>query len=446
MRIAVIGGGPGGLYFSALAQQLSDQVGTPRDHRLGAQRGRRHVRVRRGVQRRDPRRHRARRPVVHAAMEAEFARWDDIDVHFKGEVVTSGGHGFAAMSASGCSRSCSSGAPTSASTCGSPPPAPDVAELSRDYDLVVACDGLDSAVRTTYADTFRPTLDVRDCKYMWLGTDKVFDAFKFYVERDAVRRDADPRLPVRRARQHLHRGDELDTSGRRPASGRTPGRLAASALRRGLDRAGAVDLPRRARRARGAGRTTRAGSPSPPSATSTGVHGNVVLLGDAAHTAHFSIGSAPSWPWRTRSRWRRACTRSDVAGRGARRLRDRAQGRRALHPAGGAGQPGVVREPRAVRRPGPAAVRVQHHDPQPAGDLRQPAGARPGVRGPARRWFAGRRRGAPADVPAVPARGSGAATTGSSCHRWTCTSRPTGCPTSSTSCTSAARRSAAPAW
>ncbi|MGZ4580710.1 MAG: bifunctional salicylyl-CoA 5-hydroxylase/oxidoreductase, partial [Nocardioidaceae bacterium] len=95
MRIAVIGGGPGGLYFAALARQLDpthvitvwernaadDTFGFGvvfSDETLG------------GIEHADP--------VVHAAMEAEFARWDDIDVHFKGEVVTSGGHGFAAMS------------------------------------------------------------------------------------------------------------------------------------------------------------------------------------------------------------------------------------------------------------------------------------------------------------------------------------------------------------
>ena len=63
----------------------------------------------------------------------------------------------------------------------SAPTAPDVGELAASYDLVVAADGLNSAVRARYADTFRPTLDVRDCKYMWLGTDKVFDAFTFYI-------------------------------------------------------------------------------------------------------------------------------------------------------------------------------------------------------------------------------------------------------------------------
>ncbi|HEY5421763.1 MAG TPA: bifunctional salicylyl-CoA 5-hydroxylase/oxidoreductase, partial [Marmoricola sp.] len=89
MRIAVIGGGPGGLYFSALAQQLGDGQHDITvwernaaddtfgfgvvfsDETLG------------GIEHADP--------VVYAAMEREFAMWDDIDVHFKGEVVTSGG-------------------------------------------------------------------------------------------------------------------------------------------------------------------------------------------------------------------------------------------------------------------------------------------------------------------------------------------------------------------
>ena len=108
MRIAVIGGGPGGLYFSALAQQLGDRQHDITvwernaaddtfgfgvvfsDETLG------------GIEHADP--------VVYAAMEREFAVWDDIDVHFKGEVVTSGGHGFAAMSDAGCWRSCRPGA------------------------------------------------------------------------------------------------------------------------------------------------------------------------------------------------------------------------------------------------------------------------------------------------------------------------------------------------
>src|SRR5580704_10724956 len=95
MRIAVVGGGPGGLYYAALAQQLDptreitvwernaadDTFGFGvvfSDETLG------------GIEHADP--------AIHHAMSREFARWDDIDIHFKGRVITSGGHGFAAMS------------------------------------------------------------------------------------------------------------------------------------------------------------------------------------------------------------------------------------------------------------------------------------------------------------------------------------------------------------
>ena len=95
MRIAVLGGGPGGLYFAALVKQLDprhevhlwernapdDTFGFGvvfSDETLG------------GIEHADA--------TVFARMEREFARWDDIDVHYRGTVLTSGGHGFAAMS------------------------------------------------------------------------------------------------------------------------------------------------------------------------------------------------------------------------------------------------------------------------------------------------------------------------------------------------------------
>ena len=178
MRIAVIGGGPGGLYFSALAKQLGpdheitvwernaadDTFGFGvvfSDETLG------------GIEHADPE--------VYRLMKAEFARWDDIDVHFKGEVVTSGGHGFAAMSRKRLLEILQERCRSLGVTVHFQTEAPDVEELAATHDLVIAADGLNSAVRNRYADKFRPTLDQRACKYMWLGTDKVFEAFKFYI-------------------------------------------------------------------------------------------------------------------------------------------------------------------------------------------------------------------------------------------------------------------------
>ena len=178
MRIAVLGGGPGGLYFAALAKQLDarhditiwernaadDTFGFGvvfSDETLG------------GIEHADLE--------IFQAMRREFARWDDIDVHFRGTTFTSGGHGFAAMSRKRLlailqARCAELGVRVLFRT-----EAPDVAALAASYDLVVAADGANSLTRATYAATFGPNLERRRCKYIWLGTDLVFDAFKFYI-------------------------------------------------------------------------------------------------------------------------------------------------------------------------------------------------------------------------------------------------------------------------
>src|SRR5439155_5002076 len=120
-------------------------------------------------------------PAIHDAMSREFARWDDIDVHYRGEVITSGGHGFAAMSRRRLlqilhERCAQLG--VSVHFCAEAPP---VEDLQATHDLVVGADGVNSRTRACHAATFQPSLDVRRCRFMWLGTDLVFDAFKFYV-------------------------------------------------------------------------------------------------------------------------------------------------------------------------------------------------------------------------------------------------------------------------
>ena len=178
MRIAVVGGGPGGLYFAALAKQLGpeheitvwernaadDTFGFGvvfSDETLG------------GIEHADP--------AIYAAMEGEFARWDDIDVHYRDVTITSGGHGFAAISRRRLlailQRRCADLGVTMRFRTDAPEPK----SLAGSFDLVVAADGANSATRAGWAAEFCPELDVRECKYIWLSTDLVFDAFKFYI-------------------------------------------------------------------------------------------------------------------------------------------------------------------------------------------------------------------------------------------------------------------------
>ena len=179
MKIAIVGGGPGGLYFAALMKQLdpshqitlwernaaSDTFGFGvvfSDETLG------------GIGNADP--------VVAEYMSRRFARWSDIDIHFRGEMITVGGQGFAAMSRKELlellQRRCIElGVDVRFSTM-----APAIEELEANHDLVLAADGVNSQIRAKYADAFGPDLDPRTNKYMWLGTDQVFEAFKFFVK------------------------------------------------------------------------------------------------------------------------------------------------------------------------------------------------------------------------------------------------------------------------
>ncbi|WP_199435020.1 bifunctional salicylyl-CoA 5-hydroxylase/oxidoreductase [Qaidamihabitans albus] len=289
MRIAVVGGGPGGLYFSALAKQLGpgheitvwernaadDTFGFGvvfSDETLG------------GIEHADP--------VVHARMEEEFARWDDIDVHYRGEVVTCGGHGFAAMGRKRLleilqQRCRDLGVDVRFKT-----EAPDVAGLKDEYDLVVASDGLNSAVRKQYAGTFRPTLDVGRSRYMWLGTDKVFEAFTFDIRE----------TPHGVMQMH---GYPFDAHGSTfivemhdevwHRAGFAAHDAAVSGLAPGVSDERSVDAVRSVFADVLGDHEVLANNSRWISFTTVSNerwrHDNVVLLGDSAHTAHFSIGS-----------------------------------------------------------------------------------------------------------------------------------------------------------
>ncbi|MEV4611482.1 FAD-dependent monooxygenase [Kitasatospora sp. NPDC049258] len=287
MRVAVIGGGPGGLYFAALAKQLSpawsitvwernaqgDAFGFGvvfSDETLD------------GIAQADPE--------VFAAMSAGFARWSDIDVRYDGQVRTSGGHGFAALDRNRLraileERCAALGVEVRYRT-----EAPPVEQLSAEYDLVVAADGVRSPTRESYPGSFGTELDERSCRYMWLATDRVFEAFTFIVEqRDfgAVQVHAYP-FDERRSTFIV----EIEEDAWRRAGFEA---LADREFARGESDEESV------RRCEEILADHLGGHRLIPNASkwirfttvrnASWRHENVVLLGDAAHTAHFSIGS-----------------------------------------------------------------------------------------------------------------------------------------------------------
>jgi anthraniloyl-CoA monooxygenase len=160
-----------------------------------------------------------------------------------------------------------------------------------DADLIIASDGLNSRIRTKYADTFQPDIDLRECRFVWLGTHKLFDAFTFAFEETehgwfqahAYQFDGD--------HLHLHRrgagGGLAQGRPRHDGEGRRH-RLLREAVRQHLD---GHKLMSNASHLRGSAQWIR----FPRVVCQTWVHHNgrapVVLMGDAAHTAHFSIGS-----------------------------------------------------------------------------------------------------------------------------------------------------------
>jgi len=287
MRIAVVGGGPGGLYFAALTKQLDpgheitvwernaddDTFGFGvvfSDETLG------------GIEHADP--------AIHESMSREFARWDDIDIHYRGQVITSGGHGFAAMSRKRLLQILHGRCLELGVTLRFNSEAPDVGELAQTHDLVVGADGVNSTIRNRYAETFRPSLDVRRCKFMWLGTDLVFDAFKFYIvetpygimQIHGYPYDATGSTFIVEMHDEVWRSAGFEALDRR---GLAPGEsdVASIAEIRSLF-APILD-----------GHAVHANNSKWISFTTVRNerwhHDNVVILGDAAHTAHFSIGS-----------------------------------------------------------------------------------------------------------------------------------------------------------
>ncbi len=277
MKIGIVGGGPAGLYFAILmkkADPAHDIVVFERnaadttfgwgvvfsDETLG------------NLLEADPE--------THREITQTFAHWNAIDIHLKGEVFRSSGHGFSGIARMSLLRILQQRALSLGVRIEFNKEIDQVPDPSG-FDLLVGADGIRSRVRAQWEDVFQPSLDVRSARYIWLGTHKLFDAFTFLFE--------ETRHGLFQV--HAYRFDE-NTSTFIVECDETSWRNA------GLDRMtpeeGAAWLEEVFGKYLDGNKLLLNKSTWLNFVTvrnRTWRHENVVLLGDAAHTAHFSIGS-----------------------------------------------------------------------------------------------------------------------------------------------------------
>ena len=280
MRIVSVGGGPAGLYLAILMKQADAR------HEITViERNRSDDTFGFGVVFSDATMGTfaaADRP-SHDAISASFAHWDDIDIHYDGQVITSRGHGFAGLSRRAlldilAERARALGVELRFQTEISDA---DLAGLSREYDLVVGADGVNSLVRRVLAPEIAPRVEPRPNRFVWLGTTFPFGAFTFYFK------PSEAGL----FRVHAYRYAEAqstfivectDETFRRAGLSETDEDATIAACEKLFagELAGHKLLKNRSHWRQ-----------FPTVRCDRWHRDNVVLVGDAVHTAHFSIGS-----------------------------------------------------------------------------------------------------------------------------------------------------------
>ncbi len=285
MKIACLGGGPAGLYFA-----ISMKLRQPDTQVTVFERNRADDTFGWGVVLSDDALGNlaVNDPVSAATIRENFAYWDDIAVVHDGHRTVSGGHGFAGIGRMKLltimqERARELGVDLRFETEVGP-----VEEYAASYDLVVAADGLNSRVRSQWAEHFKPDVDTRLCKFIWLGTHQKFDdAFTFIFEKTphgwvwahAYQFDDQTATFIVECTQdtwdkwgfaEMSKEDTVETC-RKIFEGHLGGHALMSNAHHLRGSAVWINFPR--------------------VNCETWHHQNVVLMGDAAATAHFSIGS-----------------------------------------------------------------------------------------------------------------------------------------------------------
>ena len=379
---------------------------------------------------------------THREITQAFAHWDDIDDPLRRPHDHVGRSRLLRHLAQASARDPARVArPSSASSCDFETDVDDVEALRAHCDLLVGADGINSRVRGAYAAGVPTRSRSAPLPLRLARDDAAARCVHVHLRADRARMVHRARLSLRRGAQHVHRRvPRGDVARARPRFGRHASRRSRSASGSSSRICAATGLMANSAHLRGRDwlNFTRVSNEH-------WVHENVVLLGDAAHTAHFSVGSGTKLAMEDAiglaDALERACaTRRLPRSSSTKTLRQR---RGAQAAERGAQLDGVVRERRALCDLAARAVRLQPADAQPAHRSREPAPARYDLRR-ARSSVVRRRRVGAADVHAVSLARSRACATASSSRRWTCTARSTVCPTTFTSFISVRARSAAP--
>jgi anthraniloyl-CoA monooxygenase len=287
MNIVCIGGGPAGLYFALLMKKLDAA------HDITVvERNRAYDTFGWGVVFSDQTLGNLQAADAPTAKEilGAFNHWDDIEVNIRGRKIRSGGHGFCGIGRKRLlnilQRRCEElGVKLVFET--------DVQgdEQYPDADLIIASDGLNSRIRTKYAATYEPDIDVRKCRFVWLGTHKKFEAFTFAFEETehgwfqahAYQFDGDTSTFIVETPEDVWLKAGIDKMSKEESI-----EFCERLFAKYLD---GHKLMSNAAHMRGSAQWIR----FPRVVCKTWTHDNgrapVVLMGDAAHTAHFSVGS-----------------------------------------------------------------------------------------------------------------------------------------------------------
>ncbi|HEY2015299.1 MAG TPA: NAD(P)-binding protein, partial [Bryobacteraceae bacterium] len=177
-RIVCLGGGPAGLYAAILLRKALPQA------RVEVyERNRPDDTFGWGVVFSDQTmgNFRASDPESHDAITGSFHHWDDIAIHFQGRRFVSGGHGFAGISRKRLLNLLQERAHELGVHQSFQHEVADIADFG-DADLLIAADGVNSRTRNNNKEVFEPDVDVRKCRFIWLGTTQKFDAFTFAFE------------------------------------------------------------------------------------------------------------------------------------------------------------------------------------------------------------------------------------------------------------------------